>query len=249
MKAREVGQGKTVENEEFAAALSQPFKEINNVHDIVAPEDDEDAEGWAKIISLKSSGEPVEVHVKEAVKAGVTTTLEGIRAFIPASGLSLSYVEEDDLKNYVGRTLSVRVVTADKATNKLVLSARELLKEKAAQEKAEKVKKVEVGQVLFGKVASIKDYGAFIDLPDGLSGLLHISEVSEKRINRLDKVLSVGQEVRVKVKGIKDGKISLSMKDFAEEDREEAMEELSHYDGGGELTTSFADLLKNVKLG
>ena len=248
MKAREVGQGKTVEDEEFAAALQRPFKEIQSVNDIVAPEEDEDAEGWAKIMSLKERRENVEVHVKEAVKAGVTTTLEGIRAFIPASGLSLSYVEEDDLKNYVGRTLTVRVITADKALNKLVLSARDVLKEKAAAEKAEKIKSVEAGQVLFGKVASIKDYGAFIDLPDGLSGLLHISEVSEKRINRLDKVLSVGQEVRVKVKGIKDGKISLSMKDFEEEDREEAREELSHYDGGGELTTSFGDLLKNVKL-
>ena len=248
MKAREVGQGKTVEDEEFAAALQRPFKEIQSVNDIVAPEEDEDAEGWAKIMSLKERRESVEVHVKEAVKAGVTTTLEGIRAFIPASGLSLSYVEEDDLKNYVGRTLTVRVITADKALNKLVLSARDVLKEKAAAEKAEKIKSVEAGQVLFGTVSSIKDYGAFIDLPDGLSGLLHISEVSEKRINRLDKVLSVGQEVRVKVKGIKDGKISLSMKDFEEEDREEAREELSHYDGGGELTTSFGDLLKNVKL-
>ena len=248
MKAREVGQGKTVEDEEFAAALARPFKEIENVRDIVAPEEDEDAEGWARIMSLKERKEPVEIHVKEAVKAGVTTTLEGIRAFIPASGLSLSYVEEDDLKNYVGRTLTVRVITADKATNKLVLSAREILKEKPAAEKAEKIKSVEAGQVLFGTVSSIKDYGAFIDLPDGLSGLLHISEVSEKRISRLDKVLSVGQEVRVKVKGIKDGKISLSMKDFLEEDREEAREELSHYDGGGELTTSFGDLLKNVKL-
>ncbi len=248
MKAREVGQGKTVEDEEFAAALQRPFKEIQSVNDIVAPEEDEDAEGWAKIMSLKERRENVEVHVKEAVKAGVTTTLEGIRAFIPASGLSLSYVEEDDLKNYVGRTLTVRVITADKALNKLVLSARDVLKEKAAAEKAEKIKSVEAGQVLFGKVSSIKDYGAFIDLPDGLSGLLHISEVSEKRINRLDKVLSVGQEVRVKVKGIKDGKISLSMKDFEEEDREEAREELSRYDGGGELTTSFGDLLKNVKL-
>ncbi|MBQ6134527.1 MAG: S1 RNA-binding domain-containing protein [Lachnospiraceae bacterium] len=248
MKAREVGQGKTVEDEEFAAALQRPFKEIQSVNDIVAPEEDEDAEGWAKIMSLKERRENVEVHVKEAVKAGVTTTLEGIRAFIPASGLSLSYVEEDDLKNYVGRTLTVRVITADKALNKLVLSARDVLKEKAAAEKAEKIKSVEAGQVLFGKVSSIKDYGAFIDLPDGLSGLLHISEVSEKRINRLDKVLSVGQEVRVKVKGIKDGKISLSMKDFEEEDREEAREELSHYDGGGELTTSFGDLLKNVKI-
>ena len=248
MKAREVGQGKTVEDEEFAAALQRPFKEIQSVNDIVAPEEDEDAEGWAKIMSLKERRESVEVHVKEAVKAGVTTTLEGIRAFIPASGLSLSYVEEDDLKNYVGRTLTVRVITADKALNKLVLSARDVLKEKAAAEKAEKIKSVEAGQVLFGTVSSIKDYGAFIDLPEGLSGLLHISEVSEKRINRLDKVLSVGQEVRVKVKGIKDGKISLSMKDFEEEDREEAREELSHYDGGGELTTSFGDLLKNVKL-
>ena len=248
MKAREVGQGKTAENEEFAEALSRPFKEIGSVNDIVAPEVDEDAEGWARLVGLKQSGEPVEVHVKEAVKAGVTTMLEGIRGFIPASGLSLSYVEEENLKDYVGRTLTVRVVTADKAANKLVLSARELLKEKAAMEKAEKVKAVEVGQVLYGKVSSIKDYGAFIDLPDGLSGLLHISEVSEKRVTRLDKVLSVGQEVRVKVKGIKDSKISLSMKDFEEEDREEAREELSHYDGGGELTTSFGDLLKGLKI-
>ena len=93
------------------------------------------------------SKENVTVTISEAVKSGVVCFLEGIRAFIPASKLSLNYVEEDALKDYVGKKLEVRVITADEKNKKLVLSAREILREKADEERAQKVSNVQVGLV------------------------------------------------------------------------------------------------------
>ena len=94
---------------------------------------------WDKLKELLDSGEYVDVKVSEAVKAGAVAFLEGIRGFIPASKLDLNYVEEDKIPEFVGKTLKVKVITADKENNKLVLSAREYLKEQADARRSEMV--------------------------------------------------------------------------------------------------------------
>ena len=170
----------------------------------------------------------------------------GIRAFIPASRLSLSFVDEKDLPSYVGKEMEVRVITCDKKAGKLVLSAREILKEQADRERAEKVSNVKVGLVTEGSVESLQNYGAFVDLGEGLSGLLHISQISKTRISHPSAVLKVGQKIKVKVIKIQDGKISLSMKDIDEVSPEEVSEEKVKYESGGEATTSLADLIKKA---
>lgn len=91
--------------------------------------------------------------------------VEGIRGFIPASKLSLNYVE--DLDEWLGREIQVQVITVDEESKKLVLSAKELLREKEAEERKAKVSNVEVGLVTEGTVESVKDYGAFVDLGNG----------------------------------------------------------------------------------
>ncbi|WP_408069549.1 S1 RNA-binding domain-containing protein [Butyrivibrio sp. JL13D10] len=201
---------------------------------------------WDKLKALMDSKENVTVTISEAVKSGVVCFLEGIRAFIPASKLSLNYVEEDALKDFVGKKLEVRVITADEKDKKLVLSAREILREKADEERAQKVSNVQVGLVTEGTVESLQDYGAFINLGNGLSGLVHISQISNQRIAHPSAVLKVGDKVKVKVTAIKDGKLSLSMKALQDIAATEITEEKIEFESEGEATTSLADLLKKA---
>ena len=99
-----------------------------------------------------------------------------------------------------------------------------------------------------GKVESIQPYGAFIDLGDGLSGLVHVSQISDKRIKTPDVVLKVGDTVKVKVIAIKDGKLSLSMKALKDVAAEEVREEKVVLPKTEELTTNLGELFKNLKL-
>lgn len=201
---------------------------------------------WDKLKELLESKETVTVTISEAVKSGVVTFLEGIRAFIPASKLSLDYIEDDKLADFVGKKLDVRVITADEKDQKLVLSAKEILREKAGAERAQKVSNVQVGLVTEGTVESLQDYGAFVNLGNGLSGLVHISQISNQRIAHPSAVLKVGEKVKVKVTAIKDGKLSLSMKALQDVAATEITEEKIEYESDGNATTSLADLLKKA---
>ena len=201
---------------------------------------------WDKLNELLESGEYVDIKISEAVKGGAVAFLEGIRGFIPASKLDLSYVEEDNIKDYVGKTVKVKVITSDEENGKLVLSAKDYLKEQADIQRKEMVSNVEVGLVTEGTVESLQNYGAFVDLGNGLSGLVHISQICNNRIAHPSAVLKVGQKVKVKVISIKDGKLSLSMKALEDVAATEITEEKIEYQSDGEATTSLAALLKNA---
>ncbi len=201
---------------------------------------------WDKLNELKESGEYIDVKVSEAVKAGCVAFLEGIRGFIPASKLDLNYVEEDQLPEFVGKTLKVKVINAEKEDGKLVLSAREYLREQADAKRAEMISNVEVGLVTEGVVESLQNYGAFVNLGNGMTGLVHISQICNQRIAHPSSVLKVGQKVKVKVTAIKDGKLSLSMKALEEIAATEITEEKIEFESEGEATTSLADLLKKA---
>jgi small subunit ribosomal protein S1 len=179
------------------------------------------------------------------VNGGAIAMVEGLRGFIPASKLSLSYIE--DLETYLLKDIEVRVIDVNQAENRLVLSAREILKEKAKKEMEEKIANVKVGTVMEGKVESLQNYGAFVRLEDGLSGLVHVSQISQKRVKSPKDVLNVGDEVKVKVIGIKDGKISLSMKALEEVVRDEPEEKVV-IPKSESIGTSLGDLFKNIKL-
>lgn len=212
-----------------------------------------DMASWDKIMDDFEKKLNVEVEIKEAVKSGVTTTLEGVRAFIPASKLSLSFVDEKELPNWVGKRLEVRVITAEPENNKLVLSARDILREEAQKAQEEKMSKIQVGLVTQGKVESLKDYGAFVDIGDGVTGLLHVSQISNKRVKSPADVLKEGQEITVMVTKVADGRISLSMRALEAEkeekkDRQEREDFRENYKESGAVTTSLGALLKNIKL-
>lgn len=188
------------------------------------------------------------IKVSEVVNGGVVAYVEGIRGFIPASQLAASYVE--DLEPYKGRTLTVRVITVDREKEKLILSAREILREKAKEEHDHKVAMIVPGTVLEGTVESLQPYGAFIDLKDGLSGLVHISQICQRRIKKPSEVLKTGDKVKVKVLNTNEGKISLSMKAVEEEQAAEAVQEFDtkQFSSGEEVGTSLGDLFKKLGL-
>ena len=203
---------------------------------------------WDKLRSLKDRQENIRVKVAGVVKSGVIAYVEDIRGFIPASKLALDYVDEDDLNDWLGKELEVRVITVDEEDGKLVLSAKEILREKEAEEKKARISNVQVGLVTEGKVESIQPYGAFIDLGNGLTGLVHISQICEKRIKTPAAVLHVGDEVKVKVIAVKDGKLSLSMKALQDVAAEEIQEETVELPESEELTTNLGALFANIKL-
>ncbi len=170
-----------------------------------------EASAWDTLTKMLEEETVVTVKIKESVNAGVIAYLEGIRAFIPASQLALTFVENTE--EYVGKTVEAKVITADAAKGKLVLSAKAVLKEKEAEHDREKMAMIVPGSIFEGTVESLMPYGAFVQMDNGLTGLVHISKICMKRIKKPSEVLTVGQKVKVKVLEVKDGKISLSIRD------------------------------------
>jgi small subunit ribosomal protein S1 len=190
----------------------------------------------------------VRVKVAASTNAGVVTYLEGIRAFIPASKLAISYVE--DTESYVGKTREVTVITVGEATQKIGQSAKDVLVEKEKEERNSKMALIPVGTVTEGTVERIEQYGAFVSVGNGLQGLVHISQISNKRIRSPKEVLELGQKVKVKVIDVKDGKLSLSIKevDEADEVEDEIDEAPAEYMFGDDEPVTMAGLFAGIKL-
>ena len=186
-------------------------------------------------------------EITETTKGGAIMVVEGVRGFIPSSRLALTFVEKPE--DYLNRTVSVLVIEADEEQDRLILSARELLREEEEKKRKERLNAFKVGSIVTGTVESIRDYGAFVKLADGVSGLLHISQISAARVKNVRAVLKEGDEVTARIIRIEDQKISLS-KRVLEEERIEAekADEPRSYSDGGEATTSLGSLLKGLKL-
>ncbi|KSV59249.1 hypothetical protein ASU35_09880 [Acetivibrio ethanolgignens] len=208
----------------------------------------DDILAWDKLKELLEAKEVVSVKLQSAVNSGMIAYLEGIRAFVPASQLSLSYVE--DLESWVGKTIDVIVITVDEDKKRLVLSARELLWQREQEEKQQRLNSLQKGLVTTGVIEKIAPYGCFVNIGEGLTGLVHISQICGKRIQSPNEVVKLGEEVKVKIVDVKDGKISLSIK--AVEEREEVVEEIEkapvEYHSEGEASTGLASLLAGIKL-
>lgn len=201
---------------------------------------------WEKLKLMMDEQTTVKVRIKESVPSGVITYLEGIRAFIPASQITLDYVEHTD--DWIGKEIEVRVITVDAAREKLVLSGKAVAREVQAEERNHKISMIVPGTVLEGTVETLMPYGAFVNLGNGLSGLVHISQICERRIGKPSEVLKEGQKVKAKVLNTNDNKISLSMKALEEEMVDTAgVENLEEYTDKKSTGTSLGDLLSGFK--
>jgi small subunit ribosomal protein S1 len=202
---------------------------------------------WDKLKQYKEEEHIFDVKISQTVKGGAIAYIEGIRGFIPASQLDISYVEEVD--SYLGRKLQVKITEVNGEKGKLILSAKEVLKEKLKEEHDHKVAMIVPGVIVEGKVESLQPFGAFVDIGDGISGLVHISQICEYRIKKPSEVLKVGEKVRVKILNVKDGKVSLSIKAAAEEEGvgEDESKEAQMYSSNESVGTSLGSLLQNIK--
>ena len=202
---------------------------------------------WDILNQYMAEKRDLEVKVIQTVKGGAIAYVEGIRGFIPASQLDISYVE--DIDSFLNRKLTVRITEVNAGSQKLILSAKEVLKERLKEEHDHKLAMLIPGSIVEGVVESLQTFGAFVDIGDGLSGLVHISQISEYRIKKPSEVLKVGEKVKVKILNTNDGKISLSIKAAAEEMpmTEEESKEAQMYSSGETIGTGLGELLKNIK--
>lgn len=232
--------------EDYAAELEESYKAFDERRNqTYVPEEAPDAEKWQEIRQMQADKTVVKVKIKEIVKGGAIAYLNDLQAFIPASQLSLGYVEK--LEDWTGKYIEAYIITADPEKKRLVLSAKELLKERREAARLEKLASYKAGDVVDGTVDSLKDYGAFVNLEGGVSGLLHISQISTQRIKHPGVVLKEGQQIKVKILSVDNGKISLSMKALVEAQEPEEEERHFEYKSTGEAFTGLGDLLKDLK--
>ena len=167
---------------------------------------------WEDICAKEEAGEFVEGIGKEAVKGGLLADVCGIRTFIPASQLSLRYVEKID--EFVGQPMTLKIIEIDKAKKRIVASRKAVLMAEEAEKKKKIWESLEVGSVVKGIVRRLADFGAFVDI-GGVDGLVHVTDLSWGRVKHPSEVVSVGQEIDVKIKNIdpERERISLSYKE------------------------------------
>lgn len=202
---------------------------------------------WDKLQEAQKTKKVYHVKVAGAVNGGCVAYVEGVRGFIPASKLALEYVEEP--ADYLNKELDVQVISVDEGAKRVVLSAKELLLAKVMEEKNKKINKYTVGTVMEGTVEQLKDYGAFVNIGDGITGLVHISQISDRRLKHPSQVLKEGDKVKVKIIKIENNKISLSIREAAELTSREVEEEgPAEYEDNGVAATGLGALLKGFKL-
>ncbi|MBO2516644.1 MAG: bifunctional 4-hydroxy-3-methylbut-2-enyl diphosphate reductase/30S ribosomal protein S1 [Clostridiales bacterium] len=151
---------------------------------------------WEDLMAKYQAGEYIEAVGKEAVKGGLIADCGGVRCFVPASRLARGYVEKID--KFVGEEMKLKIIDVDEKKKRVVASRKDVLAEEAASKKAAAWEKLEEGAVVTGIVRRFADFGAFVDL-GGVDGLIHITDLAWHRVNNPGDVLTIGQEVEVKI--------------------------------------------------
>ena len=166
---------------------------------------------WAGIIEKFENGELIQATVSGQTKGGLLADVEGLRAFIPGSYIDTKF--RKDLSKFVGNEYTFKIEEVDKSKNKIILNRRVILEEEKAKKLAEVYGNINEGDVIEGKVSRITDFGAFVNIGE-VDGLLHISEISHARVEKVADVLSVGDTVKVAVIAVdkENEKVSLSAK-------------------------------------
>ena len=170
---------------------------------------------WGRIERIMNEGGTVTGHVIEVVKGGLIVDI-GLRGFLPASLVDLRRVR--DLQPFVGEPIEAKVIELDRNRNNVVLSRRAYLEEEQAEQRHAFLADLKEGDVRTGVVSSVVNFGAFVDL-GGMDGLVHVSELSWRHVNHPGEIVTVGDQVKVKVLDVDYGRerISLSVRQTAED--------------------------------
>ena len=172
-------------------------------------------QAWKRIQELTEAGGTVKGTVVEIVKGGLIVDI-GVRGFLPASLIDVRRIK--DLESFLGEEIEAKVVEFDRQRNNIVLSRKAFMEEDLAEERKDFLDNLEVGNIKDGKISSIVNFGAFVDI-GGMDGLVHVSELSWRHVENPNEVVKVGDDVKVKVLEIdsEKGRISLSIKQITKD--------------------------------
>ncbi len=167
--------------------------------------------GWDELEQLYNKKDKVSCKVVDVVKGGVIAIVKGLNGFIPASLISMNYVE--DLNVFKDKSFDVKIIDFDRSKKRIILSRKELEKEEIEKKQNEVWNNLEIGEMIDGKVMRITDFGAFVDI-GGIDGLIHISDMSWNRIKHPSEVVHEGENVKVQILNFdrKKGRVSLGLK-------------------------------------
>lgn len=184
-------------------------KDTDTVTYLVSKKRLEARKAWDKLVGREE--EVVTVKGTRAVKGGLSVEFEGVRGFIPASMLDTRFVR--NAERFVGQEFDTKIKEVNAKENRFILSRREVVEAATAAARAEVFGKLAVGDVVTGKVARIASFGAFVDL-GGVDGLVHLTELSHERNVSPKSVVTVGEEIEVKILDLneEEGRVSLSLK-------------------------------------
>jgi len=173
---------------------------------------------WSEVKKMKEKGEVFEVQIKGANKGGLICEVKGIQGFIPSSHLLPPHYPKvegaepakiaKELQKLVGKKLKVKILDFDPKERKLILSEKATEKEKLE----EALQKYKVGDVVKGEITGVTNFGAFLKFGEGLEGLIHASEISNKEAQRPTEILKVGDKVEAKIIEIANNRVYLSLK-------------------------------------
>lgn len=218
---REIGfNQKLTEGDAVTASVIE--KEMDDGYSLLSLRKAAKDRGWDEVARIVESEEIIEVTAYDANRGGLLIELEGVRGFLPVSQLSAEHyprvgsADKDEilqrLNALVGKSIKVRVLDADRKTNKLIFSEKEAIKDGLS----ERFEKMKVGDTVKGVITGVIDYGAFVNV-EGIEGLIHISEISWERVNNPSDYVKVGQNIEAKVIAIDKERLSLSLKQLQED--------------------------------
>ncbi|RIY35252.1 30S ribosomal protein S1, partial [Psittacicella hinzii] len=193
---------------------------------------------WKKLQEIHDNKETITGHVSSKVKGGYTVEIDGIRAFLPGSLVELR--PSRDNANIEGKDLEFKVIKLDQKRNNIVVSRRAVLENEDNADREALIETLEEGKVVKGTIKNLTDYGAFVDL-GGVDGLLHITDMSWKRVKHPSEVVAVGEQVEVVVLKFDKEKVrvSLGLKQLQADPWEEVV---AKYQVGDKLTGKVTNL-------
>ncbi len=218
---REVGFSKNYTvGDEVVASVVDP--ELDNGYSLLSLRKAAKDRGWDEVFAKLETGEIITVVPYDANRGGMLVEYEGIRGFLPVSQLSAEHYprvgssDKDEilqrLNTLVNKDIKVRILDADRKTNKLIFSEKEAVKEGLA----ERFQKMAIGDTVEGVVTGVVDFGVFVNV-EGIEGLIHISEISWERVNNPADYVKVGQTVKAKIIAIDKERLSLSIKQLTKD--------------------------------
>ena len=218
---REVGFSRNIsEGDEVSASVVDT--ELENGMSLLSLRKAVKDRGWEEVSARLESGEVIDIQPYDDNRGGLLVEYEGVRGFLPVSQLSAEHYprvgssDKDEilqrLNNLIGKTMKVRILDADRKSNKLIFSEKEAVKDGLA----ERFEKLAVGDQVEGVVTGVVDFGVFVNV-EGIEGLVHISEISWERVNNPSDYVKTGQTIKAKIIAIDKDRLSLSMKQLTQD--------------------------------